>query len=162
MTPENKSEMNVSKLRLGRDSHLPEIQKKLEEGASQWELQLLLLSESVSILIDHRKLTDALSPSRFHRRNRAYRRHAQLLMTQLRGVRMLAKFIKTNLPDRDNTDWEGKLNEIVDTIAEVAVDCLKRTVHNQQLIIEAWAGLFVQEVKERKKDIFRRLTSKQE
>ncbi len=154
MTPENKSEMNVSKPRFGRDSYLPEIQKKLLEGASQRDLLNLVCLEMTSILEEHRQLMEASSPSRFHRRNKALRQHAKCLMTRHRGVRMLARVIES-LPDRDNTDWEGKLNEIVDTIAEVAVDCLKRTVPNQQLIVETWAGLFFQELEERKKDIFR-------
>ena len=75
-------------------------------------------------------------------------------MAQLRVLRILGKFIKSYLPDRDNTEVEGKLRDIVDTIVEVAVDCLKRTVHNEQLIVETWTRLFFHELEKRNKDIF--------
>ncbi len=154
MIPEDKVQINISTPSLGRDSRLSEIQKKLQEGASKFELQRLVLLEMTSIVNHHGQLMDALAPSRFHRRNRTYRQHARVLMAQLRGLRILGKFIKSDLPDRDDTDLEGKLSGIVDTIVAVAVDCLKRTVHNEQLIVETWTRLFFHELEKRNKDIF--------
>jgi hypothetical protein len=154
MTTQNKSQMNFSEPNRDRCSYLPEIQKRLEEGASMQELQRLVCLELVSIAKESQQIGDALAPSRFHRRSKALVQHSKRLTAQARCVRMLGKYLKSSVPDRDTPDLEGKLIEIVNAIAEIAVDCLKGTVHNEQLIVDTWTRLFFHRLEEKQKDIF--------
>jgi DNA-binding transcriptional MerR regulator len=139
----------------GRSSYLPELTKKLDEGASPPEVQRLVSLEMVSIVAEQNRMLEALAPNQINLRAKETLRHLRRLGYQLKGLRELSRHLNQMHKRGEYINWQSrKFTYVVDQLVELAVQCL-RTTSQSERTVQNWILHYTRQVEEKLENICR-------